>query len=191
MTPFRSFRRSSFRFVALIASLFTLSSLPAAEIPAAGSSAPDFTLQALDGEKVQLSRLTARGTVVLVVLRGFPGYQCPVCDRQVNDYIGSMKAFAAAGARVVFVYPGPAEGLTARAEEFKSWKGREWPKDFLYLLDPDYRMINAYGLRWDAPRETAYPSTFVLGRNNVVGFAKVSRTHGGRTTAAEVLAALK
>ena len=88
-------------------------------------------------------------------------------------------------------YPGPADDLKAHATEFKSSKGREWPKEFLYVLDPAYSMINAYGLRWDAPRETAYPSTFVLERGRVIHFAKISRSHGDRTTAADVLAELK
>jgi peroxiredoxin len=174
-------------FIAIIGAL---AQVHGAEIPKTGDRAPDFTLQSLDGETVRLGELTDRGTVVLVVLRGFPGYQCPVCDRQVNDFITAQPDLAYERARVIFVYPGPADDLKAKAAEFKSWKGREWPADFLYLLDPDYRMINAYGLRWDAPRETAYPSTFILGRNNEVRFARVSKTHRGRSTAKEILAEL-
>ena len=48
----------------------------------------------------------------------------------------------------------------------------------------------AYGLRWDAPSETAYPATFVIDRSGTVRFAQISRVHGGRTPAADVLAAL-
>ena len=61
----------------------------------------------------------------------------------------------------------------------------------LYVLDPDYAMANAYALRWDAPRETVYASTFVLDGKGIVRFAKFSRTHGGRTKAADVLAEVK
>jgi alkyl hydroperoxide reductase subunit AhpC len=57
-------------------------------------------------------------------------------------------------------------------------------------LDPDYTFTLRYGLRWDAPRETAYPSTFVIDRGGVVRFALVSRTHDGRAPAADVLAVL-
>ena len=63
--------------------------------------------------------------------------------------------------------------------------------EFLYVLDPDYAMVNAYGLRWDAPRETAYASTFVLDGKGVVSFVKTSRTHGDRTKAADMLAEVK
>jgi hypothetical protein len=47
-----------------------------------------------------------------------------------------------------------------------------------------------YGLRWDAPNETAYPSTFVLdGRGNIT-FARTSQSHGDRVPVADVLEAL-
>lgn len=156
-----------------------------------GDKAPDFSLKSLDDQTVRLGELTAKGNVVLIVLRGWPGYQCPVCDRQVQDFIASEAGFADAKAQVVFVYPGPADDLKAHAGEFKRWKGKQWPKEFLYVLDPDYAMVNAYGLRWDAPRETAYPSTFVMDKNRKLQFVKISHTHGDRTKATEVLEAAK
>jgi peroxiredoxin len=165
--------------------------LSAAEIPKVGDKAPDFTLKTLDDQTVTLSALTAKSNVVLVLLRGWPGYQCPVCDRQVQDFINSKSDFAEAKAQVVFVYPGPAEDLKAHAQEFKDWKNKQWPGEFLYVLDPDYTMVNAYALRWDAPKETAYPSTFVIDNRGVVRFAKVSHSHGDRTKAADVLAEVK
>lgn len=159
--------------------------------PAVGEKAPDFTLKALDGKTVHFAELTGKGTVVLVVLRGWPGYQCPICDRQVHDFINSAGGFAGAKAQLLFVYPGPADDLKAHAEEFKRWKGRQWPGEFLYVLDPDYAMVNAYHLRWDAPHETAYPSTFVVDRSGTIRFAKISHSHGDRSRAADVLAELK
>jgi len=141
---------------------FAHASPAAAEIPKVGDKAPDFTLKSLDEQSVRLSDLTAKQPVVLVVLRGWPGYQCPVCDRQVLEFIQSAGALAQAKAKVVFVYPGPAKDLQAHAKEFAAMKNKQWAKEFLFVLDPDYTMVNAYGLRWDAPQETAYPSTFVL-----------------------------
>ena len=165
--------------------------LHAAEIPKVGEKAPDFTLKTLDDQAVRLGELTAKGNVMLIVLRGWPGYQCPICDRQVQDFMKIKADFAEARSQIVFVYPGPAADLKAHAEEFKKWKGKEWPGEFLYVLDPDYTMVNAYGLRWDAPRETAYASTFVLDGKGTVRFAKTSRSHGDRTKAADVLAEVK
>lgn len=173
--------------LALIASLLSFT-LQAAEIPKVGDVAPDFTLKTLENTTVHLDDLTTQGNVVLVVLRGWPGYQCPLCDRQVHDFIAAAAGFAAAKTRVVFIYPGPADGLAAHADEFSKWKGKEWPKEYLFALDPDYSMVNAYGLRWDAPKETAYPSTFVLDGKRTVRFATVSKSHGGRTKATDVVA---
>jgi peroxiredoxin Q/BCP len=163
----------------------------AADPPKAGDKAPDFTLNTLDDQTVQLSELTKQGPVVLVVLRGWPGYQCPACDGQVHDFIKSAPSFAAAKAQVVFVYPGPAKELTAHAAEFKSWKGRQWPTDFLFALDPDYTFTTAYHLRWDAPKETAYPATFVIDQHNLIRHAKISHTHGDRAKASDILTEVK
>ena len=160
-----------------------------AATPKVGDKAPDFALKTLDDQTVRLSDLTATGKVVLVVLRGWPEYQYPLCTRQVQDYIASASGFATAQARVVMVYPGPADNLKAHATEFL--KNKQWPKEFVYLTDPSFTMVNAYGLRWGAPGETAYPSTFVLDRKGVVRFAKVSRSHGDRTKAADILEELK
>lgn len=163
----------------------------AAEPPKVGDKAPDFTLKTLDDQSVTLSDLTASNKVVLVVLRGWPGYQCPICDTQVHDYIAAASGFTDAKARVVFVYPGPAEDLKAHAKEFAEWKGKVWPGDFLYVMDPDFNLVNTYGLRWDAPKETAYPSTFVLDKKGVIHFEEISHTHGNRSRAADVLKELE
>ncbi|MBI5768091.1 MAG: redoxin domain-containing protein [Verrucomicrobia bacterium] len=165
--------------------------LRAAEVPKVGDPAPAFTLNGLDDSTVRLADFTTRGSVVLVVLRGWPGYQCPLCDRQVNEFIAARGAFAEAKTQVIFVYPGPAADLQSRAAEFRTMKGREWPAEYRYALDPDYAMVRAYGLRWDAPRETAYPSTFVIDASGMVRWAKVSHGHGDRAKAADVVGALK
>jgi peroxiredoxin len=154
--------------------------------PKVGEAAPEFSLPTVSGETVRLAELTAKSKVVLVVLRGYPGYQCPLCTRQVNEFIGRAEEFSRRGARVLFVYPGEAAELERRAKEFAANKG--WPAEFTLLLDPGYTFTQAYGLRWDEPKETAYPATFVIGRDGQITWSKVSRTHGGRTTESEVLA---
>ena len=68
--------------------------------------------------------------------------------------------------------------------------GKKLPADFDLLLDPGYTFTNAYGLRWNAPSETAYPSTFLINREGTVFFSKIVKEHAGRTTAAEVIDAM-
>lgn len=162
--------------------------LAAAAPPTVGDKAPDFKLSTPEGKGVQLSEFTAKGPVVLVVLRGYPGYQCPYCNRQVQDFIQKSQSFAEAGAHVVLVYPGPPQDLGAKANEFLADK--KLPGNFDLVLDPGYEFTNAYGLRWDAPHETAYPSTFLIDRQGSIFFSKIVKEHGGRTTAAEILDAL-
>jgi peroxiredoxin Q/BCP len=160
----------------------------AANSPHVGDKAPDFTLKTLDDQTVRLSDLTARNKVVLVELRGWPGYDCPFCTQQVHDYISNADKLKAAGVQVLMVYPGPADDLKAHANGFL--QDKNWPNDFLFVLDPDYSFTKSYGLRWDASNETAYPSTFIIDTENKVQFAHVGKVHGDRVSLAAVLEAL-
>ncbi|MCA9006683.1 MAG: peroxiredoxin family protein [Planctomycetaceae bacterium] len=153
--------------------------------PAVGETAKDFQLATPGGKKVSLSEQLKKGPVVLLVLRGYPGYQCPICTRQVGQFISNAARLKAAKASVVMVYPGPAKDLEKRADEFI--RDQSLPENFYFLVDPDYKFTNAYHLRWDAKRETAYPSTFVIGTDGKIKYAKISKTHGNRASAKEVL----
>jgi peroxiredoxin len=160
-----------------------------APTPKVGDKAPDFTLAQIDGKRLTLSAELKAGPVVLIVGRGWVGYQCPFCTRQFGDFLKAANDIEAAGARVVWVYPGPADDVQKRAEEFAS--GRSFPPNFRFVLDPNYALTLSYGLRWNAPQETAYPSTFVIDRRGIVRYALVSTSHAGRSTAAAVIAELR
>lgn len=153
--------------------------------PAVGEEAVDFELKTLDGETVKLSKLVADGPVVLIVLRGYPGYQCPACTAQMGQFLSNAKKFKALKTRVVMVYPGPADNLNKHAEDFV--RGKTLPDNFSLALDPDYEFTKAYRLRWEAKNETAYPSTFVIDRERKITFVKISMSHGGRASVDEVL----
>lgn len=157
--------------------------------PAVGDKAPDFVLETLQGKKIRMSEAASDKPTVLVVLRGYPGYQCPLCNRQAQDFIRYGAALEGAAGRVILVYPGPSAGLKARAEEFLS--GKSFPKNFHLVLDPDYEFTTLYDLRWNAPKETAYPSTFIIDPQGVVIFSNISKSHGGRVKAADILAVLR
>lgn len=157
--------------------------------PRVGDKAPDFTLAQIDGRKLTLSAELKSGPVVLIVGRGWVGYQCPFCNRQFGDFLRTASDIAALGARVVWVYPGPTDDVQKRAEEFAA--GKAFPSNFRFVLDPNYAFTLSYDLRWDAPQETAYPSTFVIDRGGIVRYALVSKTHGGRAAAADVVLELR
>jgi hypothetical protein len=68
----------SLRRLFYLPALLLAVSLPSvAATPSVGQRAPDFTLSTPTGEQLSLSALTSQGNVVLIVLRGYPGYQCP------------------------------------------------------------------------------------------------------------------
>lgn len=153
-----------------------------------GDKAIDFTLKTISGDEVTLTDINNKQPVVLVVLRGWPGYQCPICTRQVGGLVAAADNFSEHGAAVIMVYPGPSEQLQEHATEFA--EDLNFPDNFYFLIDPDYSMIKKYGLRWEAAKETAYPSTFVINKEGKITFAKVSTTHGGRASNEEILDAL-
>ncbi len=184
----RFFSRAAGMALSFSASLI-LGTAALAETPSVGAKAPDFSLKTPLGQPVQLSGLEAKGNVVLVVLRGYPGYQCPYCQKQVHDFVDHASAFADKKTDVLLVYPGPPADLDQHAKEFLASQAN-LPANVQLVNDPDYTVTNQYGLRWDAPRETAYPSTFILEHQGTVTFEKVSRGHGDRTSADDILAKL-
>ena len=160
-----------------------------AQTPAVGAKAPDFALFTPTGKSVQMSKEIQGHGLVLVVLRGFPGYQCPFCVKQVHDFIDHAADFQAKNTRVLLVYPGPPGELDDHAKDFLA-KQAELPANIVLVTDPDYKVTNLYGLRWDMPHETAYPSTFVLDNKGMISFEKISHSHGDRLSAQDALANL-
>jgi peroxiredoxin len=157
-----------------------------AQSPAVGAKAPDFTLSTPTGKNVTLSAEQGGHPFVLVILRGFPGYQCPFCTKQVHDFVDHASDFKAKNTRVLLVYPGPPADLDQHAKEFLE-KQAELPSNVVLVTDPDYKVTNLYGLRWDAPHETAYPSTFILDKKGMIAFEKISHSHGDRLSAQDAL----
>lgn len=168
---------------------FAAAALPliSAQQPAVGTKAADFTLSTPENKPIRLSEMTAKGPVALVVLRGFPGYQCPYCNRQVQDLIQKSPDLAELGVQIVAVYPGPPKDLSGKANEFLT--GKTLPANFTLVLDPGYTFTESYGLRWDAEHETAFPSTFLIDKEGVIFFSKIVKSHGARASAAEMIEA--
>jgi peroxiredoxin len=186
MNIYRFSRISRLARVAVIVSATLFGTTLIAQTPAMGAKAPDFTLSTPTGKSIQMSKQMQGHRLVLVVLRGFPGYQCPYCVKQVHDFIDHAAAFEAKNTRVLLVYPGPPAELDDRAKDFLA-KQPELPANIVLVTDPDYKVTNLYGLRWDAPHETAYPSTFILDKKGIIAFEKNSHSHGDRLSAQDAL----
>ena len=173
-----------------VACLWAAPTATADEPPSKGDLVPDFKLPVVGEDRyVSLQELNQSGPIVLVVLRGFPGYQCPLCTQQVGTLRNRAKTLAEVTQKVVLIYPGPADGLETHAEEFMG--SNTLPEPFLMVRDPEMKMIDSYGLRWVAPNETAYPATFVLDKHGRIAWSKISDSHAGRTNAQEIIEQLR
>ena len=174
------------RLVLAFACTFLIGVRGFAETPPVGAKAADFTLSTPTGKTVRMLAEQRGHNLVLVVLRGFPGYQCPYCVKQVHDFIDHASDFAAKNTRVLLVYPGPPADLDQHAKDFLE-KQAALPANIVLVTDPDYTVTKLYDLRWDAPHETAYPSTFVLDKKGMIVFEKISHSHGDRVSAEDAL----
>ena len=86
-----------------------------------GQRAPDFELPVVGENRfLNLRDEYRQGPVVVIVLRGYPGYQCPLCKSQFNAVVNRAKALEAETGRVVLVYPGKTEQLSLAAGKINS-----------------------------------------------------------------------
>ena len=143
------------------------------------------------GEKsyVELREEFKQGPVVVVVLRGYPGYQCMMCSQQYGSLVNRAKALAKEAHRVIVVYPGEPSELERHAKRFMG--SRAVPEPLVLVRDAGMEMVSDWGLRWEKHHETAYPATFVVDTNGRIAWKKVSSSHGDRSSVEEILRALR
>jgi len=157
--------------------------------PAVGDQVRDFDLPIVGSDKtLKLSEAYKDGPVVVVMLRGYPGYQCGICSRQYGKFREAAKNLAKTAKHVIMVYPGGESQLETHANEFVG--DAAIPAPIVMVRDPGMKMVQDWDLRWKAPRETAYPATFVIDQSGKVVWAKVSEGHDGRSTVDDVAKAL-
>ncbi len=157
---------------------------------AVGEKVRDFELPIVGGDGyLSLSDEVKEGRVVVVVLRGYPGYQCGICNRQVGSMVNRARALARAAHRVILIYPGEGDSLQRRAEEFMG--ARRLPDPLVMVRDEGMQVITEWGLRWNKHHETAYPATYVIDPDGRVQWVKVSESHAGRSNVEEILKAVR
>ncbi len=158
--------------------------------PAVGEKAPDFDLPIVGEDGfIELSDQYDQGAVVVIVLRGYPGYQCPICSQQVSSLANRAKALRQQAHRVILVYPGDGSSLERKAEQFLG--SRSLPDPLVLVRDQDMKLVDRWGLRWKKTRETAYPATYVIDSNGRIRWSKVSDSHAGRSSVEEILRELR
>jgi peroxiredoxin len=123
---------------------------------AAGAKAPEFALQAMDGQKFSLQDAIANGPVVLVFFK----VSCPTCQYALPFYERLHKAYGRNGVTLVGVSQNDGKDTAAFAKEF----GITFP----VLLDEmgAYPASNAYGL-------TNVPSMFWVAQDGEIEVSSV------------------
>jgi peroxiredoxin len=167
--------------------LLAISLRASAAPPAVGQPAPNFTVTALDGSTLTLSTLTAKGSLLVVVLRGYPGYQCPFSQQIFQSYQQQAAQFAALGTQLLFVYPGN-DGSNLANDAAGMIGSQPLASNVHVVLDPDYTLTNLYGVRWDGTDQTAYPATFVVNPSHSITFAHIGQLQSDFTPASNLLA---
>ena len=121
-----------------------------------GRTAPDFTLNSLDGKPFSLRDALARGPVVLVFFK----VSCPTCQYALPFYERLFQAYKDRHVTMVGVSQNNAEDTAAFAKEF----GVKFP----LLLDDTttYPVSNAYGL-------TNVPTVFWIARDGEIELSSV------------------
>lgn len=123
---------------------------------AAGSSAPDFTLPAMDGKQFNLKDVLSRGPVVLAFFK----VSCPVCQFAFPYLERIYKSHRNQSVRIIGVSQNNLKDTTAFMKEY----GISFP----VVLDntKSYPVSNAYGL-------TNVPSVFYIAADGTIEVSSV------------------
>src|SRR5271155_4076204 len=122
------------RILSLVIPAFALfASLQAAEVPAVGSKAPDFTLQSQEGKTVSLKDFKGQW----VVLYFYPKDMTQGCTIEAHNFQRDQDQFTAKKAAIV--------GVSADNIDSHQQFCTKESLTFKLLADPDKKMIAAYG----------------------------------------------
>lgn len=99
-----------------------------------GKQAPDFTLEAQNGEKITLSNLKGKNVVVYF----YPKDMTPGCTTEACDFRDQHEQFEKLDAVILGISPDPID----RHQKFVDKYGLP----FLLLADTDHQVAEAYGV---------------------------------------------
>jgi peroxiredoxin len=138
-----------------------------------------------EGNTVRLDQFKGKKNVLLVFTRGFSGQLCPFCTTQTSRLIANYDQFTKRDAEVLLVYPGSKEQLPMFKEASTASSGSEsFP--FPVLLDEDLAAVNRLGIA----AQLAFPSTFIIDKQNKVRLSYVGSNPADRPSIKALLAQL-
>jgi thioredoxin-dependent peroxiredoxin len=127
----------------------------------AGMAAPNFTLEANNGEKISLSDFQGKN----IVLYFYPKDMTPGCTTEACDFRDQYENFEALNAVILGVSPDPVNKHVKFVEKYGL--------PFLLLADPDHQVAEAYGV-WQLKKNYGKEymgierSTFVIDKEGKV-----------------------
>jgi thioredoxin-dependent peroxiredoxin len=153
-----------------------LGSVRAAEIPAEGTKAPDFTLQSQEGKTVSLKDFKGQW----VVLYFYPKDMTQGCTIEAHNFERDLAQYTAKKAAIV--------GVSADSVDSHVQFCTKESLTFKLLADPDKKVIAAYGSASAQNPNFAARNTFLIDPNGVI--RKVYVKVDAKVHSTEVLAAL-
>lgn len=150
-----------------------------------GRSLPPLKLLGASGESHFVDTLRDGRPLVLVILRGFPGYVCPYCTAQTASLFNALPDFEQSGARVALVYPGAADTVPAFLRAVREYE-RNDAIPIPVFFDINLTTVQALGIQG----KVAQPTTVILDRSGVVRYAYVGKGPGDRPPVGVLLAEL-
>jgi peroxiredoxin Q/BCP len=130
--------------------------LRAAEVPAEGSNAPDFTLQSQEGKTVSLKDFRGQW----VVLYFYPKDMTQGCTIEAHNFQRDLAQYQAKNAAIV--------GVSADNIDSHQQFCTKESLTFKLLADPDKKMIASYGSLSSANPNYAARNTFIVDPKGVI-----------------------
>ena len=122
------------------------------------------TVTSVSGEEIDIDKLSANKTVVIVTLKS---HTCPVCKKQLERIERNLSAFEMCNLSFLVVCPGS-------IEDVKSVK-RESDFPFPFIADTDLEIGNQMGLI--LRDNELYPSIFVLKSERTIRWMQKGRNY--------------
>lgn len=150
-----------------------------------GKPFPSVTFTGASGDSFTLDEVREGKPVVLVLLRGFPGYVCPYCTAQTAALIDSLPAIERLDARVALVFPGQADTVPLFLSAVRDYRQRD-AVPVPVLFDTNLAAVRSLGVEG----KLAKPTTVIVDKQGVVRYAYVGSGFNDRPSAGLILAVL-
>lgn len=137
-----------------------------------GKAAPDFNLQSLSGDWVNLSSL--RGSRVLMIF--YRGHWCPFCVGHLQDIQTLLPELEKLGYQVLAISPDDATDMQKMADRMD--------RPYQFLSDKGLEVTDLYGIRND--EELPHPAMILLNDEGIVQWFYIGEDYKVRPSATQL-----